>query len=132
MVSAPSGWLASGDGCRVIRRGACSTKGTYLFAGPEEQQAFLSDPHRYAPVLSGRDVVGLVDQGRELPGTRSYGARWNDRIYLFNSQENYERFRLNPTLYESNISRNPVATVRPNYGTSMTARAPAMPGNGAY
>ncbi len=105
---------------------------TYLFAGPEEQQAFLSDPHRYAPVLSGRDVVGLVDQGRELPGTRSYGARWNDRIYLFNSQENYERFRVNPTLYESNISRNPVATVRPNYGTSMTARAPAMPGNGAY
>lgn len=105
---------------------------TYLFAGPEEQQAFLSDPYRYAPVLSGRDVVSLVDQGRELPGTRSYGARWNDRIYLFNSQENYERFRVNPTLYESNISRNPVATVRPNYGTSMTARAPAMPGNGAY
>ncbi|MDD4787646.1 MAG: DUF255 domain-containing protein [Pirellulales bacterium] len=105
---------------------------TYLFAGPEEQQAFLNDPHRYAPVLSGRDVVGLVDEGRELTGTRSYGARWNDRIYLFNSRENYERFRLNPTLYESNISQNPVATVRPNYGTSMTARTPATPGNGAF
>lgn len=105
---------------------------TYLFAGPQEQQAFLRDPNRYAPVLSGQDVVSLVEQGREMPGTRNFGARWNDRVYLFNSQENYEKFRVNPTLYESNISRNPVASTRPNYGTSMTARAPWMPGDRPY
>ena len=74
---------------------------TYLFAGPEEQQAFFSNPNLYAPVLAGNDIVLHVEQQRQMPGVREFGARWRDRVYLFSSRENYEKFQANPTFYEN-------------------------------
>ena len=52
---------------------------TYLFAGPDEQQAFYNNPNYYAPVRSGADVVLQVEQGVEVPGVREFGARWRNR-----------------------------------------------------
>lgn len=76
---------------------------TYLFAGPDEQQAFFSNPNFYAPVLSGNDVVFQVEQGRQVPGLREFGARWRDRVYLFSCRESYDKFQANPTMYENEI-----------------------------
>jgi thioredoxin-related protein/YHS domain-containing protein len=74
---------------------------TYLFAGPDEQQAFFSNPNLYAPVLSGNDIVLHAEQRRQMPGVREFGARWRDRVYLFSSRESFEKFQANPTFYEN-------------------------------
>lgn len=76
---------------------------TYLFAGPEEQQAFFNNPNYYAPVLSGNDIVLQVEQGRQVPGSREFGARWRDRVYLFSSRESYDKFQANPAFYENEV-----------------------------
>jgi len=72
---------------------------TYLFAGLEQQQAFLSDPDRYAPVLSGDDPVLAFDNGRSTPGQRRYGVTYQSRMYLFSSTETRDAFAANPQRY---------------------------------
>jgi protein disulfide-isomerase len=78
---------------------------TYLFAGPAEQQSFLNNPNYYAPVLSGNDVVAHVERGQQVQGVRNFGARWLDRVYLFGSQENFDKFQANPKFYAGEILR---------------------------
>lgn len=72
---------------------------TYLFAGPEQAQRFWADPDRYAPVLSGYDVVVFVEEGRMVPGTRRCGLFVNQQIYLFSNEATRERFERNPRHY---------------------------------
>lgn len=72
---------------------------TYLFAGPEQQQAFLASPDRYAPALSGDDPVAVIDQGRSTPGRRAYGVTYQSRMYLFSSPESRTQFAANPDRY---------------------------------
>jgi hypothetical protein len=64
----------------------------YLFAGPDEQRRFWSDPDRYSPVASGNDVVLAVEQGRPVPGSRKYGAFFENRVYLFSSEASLAKF----------------------------------------
>ena len=71
----------------------------YLFAGQRERQLFLSQPQRYAPVEAGCDVVRLVDEKRSSIGFREHGMTYNDRVYLFDSEESLETFRANPAKY---------------------------------
>lgn len=65
---------------------------TYLFVGAEEQQRFLKNPEPYAPMLSGNDVVAMVEQGQAVPGQRKFGAWYEDRVYLFSSEAAYQKF----------------------------------------
>lgn len=74
------------------RWGAFHQGRTYLFAGPEEQERFLKNPEPYAPVLSGNDVVALVEQGQAVPGQRRFGAWYDDHVYLFSSEAAYQKF----------------------------------------
>lgn len=74
------------------RFGAFHQGRTYLFAGPEEQERFLKNPEPYAPVLSGNDVVALVEQGQAVPGQRRFGAWYDDHVYLFSSEAAYQKF----------------------------------------
>lgn len=76
---------------------------TYLFAGPEQQQAFMATPDRYAPALSGDDPVAVVDQGRSLPGRRAYGVTYQSRMYLFSSPETRAQFAANPERYTAPV-----------------------------
>jgi YHS domain-containing protein len=76
---------------------------TYLFAGPEQQQAFLASPDRYAPALSGDDPVVVVDQRRSTPGRRAYGVTYQSRMYLFSSPETRAQFAANPERYTAPV-----------------------------
>jgi YHS domain-containing protein len=77
---------------------------TYLFAGPEQQQAFLTTPDRYAPALSGDDPVAVVDQGKSLPGRRAFGVTYQSRMYLFSSAETRAQFAANPERYTAPVT----------------------------
>ena len=79
----------------------------YLFAGAEQQKAFLGDPDLYSPVLAGMDVVRLAADGAVVQGTRRYGILFDDdgvgprksRIYLFDSVDSRNRFESDPDSY---------------------------------
>lgn len=72
---------------------------TYLFAGAEQQKAFLADPDSYAPVMSGDDPVLALDAGKSTPGQRRYGVTYQSRTYLFSSTETRDAFAANPQRY---------------------------------
>ncbi len=72
---------------------------TYLFAGPEEQARFAKDPDRYAPVVSGNDVVLATEQGQTVSGMREHGVFFGSRVYLFSSEDTLKKFAENPNLY---------------------------------
>jgi YHS domain-containing protein len=91
---------------------------TYLFAGPEQQQAFLANPDRYAPALSGDDPVLAFDQGRTTPGRRAYGVTYQSRMYLFSSPETKAAFTANPDRYTTNV----VLAERPTASGDATRR----------
>ena len=85
------------------RWGARHRGRTYLFSGLEQQQAFLSDPDRYSPALSGDDPVAAIDGGQTSPGQRRYGVTYQQRIYLFESPETRAAFAANPQRYTSRV-----------------------------
>jgi YHS domain-containing protein/thiol-disulfide isomerase/thioredoxin len=70
----------------------------YFFAGPEEQRRFFADPDRYAPILSGNDVV-LAAEGQVVPGRRQYGVFCMKKVYLFSSEATRAKFEANPGPY---------------------------------
>lgn len=72
---------------------------TYLFATAEQQRAFLADPDRYAPALSGDDPVLAFDAGKSTPGQRRYGVTYQARTYLFATTESRDAFAANPQRY---------------------------------
>ena len=76
---------------------------TYLFAGPEQQRAFLADPDRYAPALSGDDPVLAFEGGRSEPGRRAFGVSYQSRMYLFSSPETRATFTADPDRYTARV-----------------------------
>ncbi|GIX01936.1 MAG: hypothetical protein KatS3mg112_0873 [Thermogutta sp.] len=114
------------------RWGARHEGRTYLFAGPEEQQKFLANPDRYAPVLSGYDVVKLVEGTQLVEGRREHGAWFGGRVYLFSDEESFQKFSADPYRY-INALPQAVARLSQKVGTraagSFTpSAAPGLPG----
>ena len=87
-------WVLGQRAHGVIHRGR-----TYLFADAEKAARFFQDPDRYAPVLSGRDVVLAVGEGRHADGLREHGAFFGDRVYLFSSEQTLQQFENHPNRY---------------------------------
>src|SRR5487761_1171811 len=87
-------WHAGDKRWGAIHRGR-----TYLFADEASQKAFLASPDRYSPVLSGNDPVMRLDHKQDVPGKRQHGAFYNDRIYLFTSEETFQQFDRDPARY---------------------------------
>ncbi|MGW8257398.1 MAG: thioredoxin family protein [Thermoguttaceae bacterium] len=83
-------WVAGDRRWGAIHRGR-----TYLFAGAEEQKRFFTDPDRYAPVLSGNDVVLTVDKGQNVPGLRQHGVKYNNHVFLFANENSLAQFSKN-------------------------------------
>jgi len=108
---------------------------TYLFAGPEQQRCFLAEPDRYAPVLSGNDVVLAVSQGRMVPGHREHGAWYQGRVYLFSSEASFEKFNADPQRYAASIQESGSNLARRPYTApsgDRSGQAPASPYGNRY
>ncbi len=91
-------WVPGDSRWGAIHRGR-----TYLFATPDEQRRFFSDPDRYAPVGSGNDVVLAAEQGQAVPGKREHGVFYGNRIFLFSSEESLAKFTRKPDVYASQV-----------------------------
>jgi len=87
-------WTPGDPRWGVIHRGR-----TYLFSGPDQQRRFLADPDRYAPVLSGNDIVAAVDRGELVPGRREYGVAFGNSVYLFADEAALGVFSRSPRRY---------------------------------
>ncbi len=81
------------------RWGARHRGRTYLFAGPDQQRRFLANPDRYAPMLSGNDVVLAVEQTRTVAGHREHGVFFNERVFLFTTEATLQKFSRDPNRY---------------------------------
>ncbi|TWT96136.1 thioredoxin 2 [Botrimarina colliarenosi] len=92
---------AKGD----VRWGAIHEGRTYLFASQEAQQAFLSKPDAYSPVLAGSDPVAAVDQRQSVPGVREFAVEFEGRFYMFSNEQTLEKFWSNPTAYAQGAQR---------------------------
>jgi thioredoxin-related protein len=81
--------------------GAVHEGRVYLFAGPEQQQQFLANPHVYAPLMAGYDPVRFAETGQLVPGRREFGLYIDEPgpIALFADEAALERFHANSNYY---------------------------------
>jgi YHS domain-containing protein len=96
---------------------------TYLFAGPDEQRRFNERPEEYAPVLSGNDVVKMVDGGQPAAGRREFGAWFMGRMYLFSDESSFQKFEANPGRYAAAIEES-VSNVADRYAAPPASGRP--------
>ena len=94
---------------RAIHRGR-----TYLFTGPEQQRTFFKDPDRYAPVISGNDIVQAMEKGQAVPGKREHGVFYNGHIFLFADEVSLDKFSKNPAFYANQALEAIQASNRPS------------------
>ena len=81
------------------RFGAIHRGRTYLFTSSEEQRSFFKDPDRYAPIISGNDIVQAMEKGQTVPGKREHGVFFNGHIFLFADEATLDKFSKNPAYY---------------------------------
>jgi len=85
------------------RWGAVHRGRTYLFASEEAQRRFLANPDAYSPVIQGNDPVMALDARQMVSGHREHGLLYENRIYLFSSEESLKQFQQNPKRYSAEI-----------------------------
>lgn len=71
----------------------------YRFASVADRDKFLKNPVEYAPQDLGCDPIVLTKEGRAVAGRIQFGAFFDQRLYLFKSQENRELFKKSPLQY---------------------------------
>ena len=91
-------WEAGNPKFGAIHRGML-----YLFTSQAEQQKFLAEPDRYAPMVRGYDPVLALDQNKAVPGSREFGVKCDGRIYLFSCAETRDHFERNTRRYSADI-----------------------------
>lgn len=101
-------WIQGDRRWGVVHRGRI-----YLFIGPEEQKRFYANPDRYAPVISGNDIVFAMEKGQTAPGMREHGVFYNGHIFLFADEANLEKFSKNPAYYANQALEAIQASNRP-------------------
>jgi len=68
----------------------------YLFASEADRTAFLKDPSRYAPQDLGCDPVILTKDQKAVTGSSRFGAFFDNRLYLFTTAANRDKFKAKP------------------------------------
>lgn len=68
----------------------------YYFSGADEAESFQQSPDRYVPQFLGCDPVVVWETDRAVPGDITYGAFYDERLYLFTSDLNRKRFKAKP------------------------------------
>ncbi len=85
-----SEWVEGSESFSVRHRGRI-----YLLSSAQAQTKFLESPDRFAPMLSGFDLVHFLRTGDFADGLREYGCWYRGRVYLFATAENREYFDQN-------------------------------------
>lgn len=91
-------WVKGDAKWGAIHRGR-----TYLFAGQTERDEFLQNPDAFSPVFSGVDPVLALEQGKAVPGTRSFALEYRGHFYMFSSEETLNKFWTNAESYSSGV-----------------------------
>lgn len=84
----------------------------YHCAGVEQQQAFLADRQRYAPLFSGYDPVLAVDEKRLVDGRREHGVYYGEQIILFAAKASRDRFEFQPFQYVGEAAETAVMALQ--------------------
>ncbi len=72
----------------------------YYLSSPEELETFKADADRYAPAWAGLDPLELTLKGEAKPGSVRHAAYFQNRLYLFASEENRQKFVERPADFE--------------------------------
>jgi len=80
----------------------------------ETLETFAKEPAKYAPVAMGEDVVQMVNRQKKIVGQRKFGAWFQDRVYLFSSQESLDTFASRPEFY-AEIALKYETALRPRF-----------------
>jgi protein disulfide-isomerase len=80
----------------------------YHLVSEEALAKFLSEPDRYAPVLSGCDLVEYSKSGKWIDGDCRFGfiEQETGRIFLFSSSLNCQEFAQNCESYSSMVGKS--------------------------
>lgn len=68
----------------------------YLFASSEALQEFNQNAERYCPQFLGCDPIVVWETDRAVSGDIRFGAFYDERLYLFTTDENRRRFKSSP------------------------------------
>lgn len=71
----------------------------YRFAGEAQKAKFRQDPERFIPVNRGNCPVAQVEQAVERPGSPRWGLWFQNRLFVFASDEARHRFLEEPSRY---------------------------------
>jgi thiol-disulfide isomerase/thioredoxin len=71
----------------------------FRFASLEEKEKFSETPRYFAPQLLGCDPVVLLNTDRALPGNTKFCTFFDERLYIFVSEESRKDFKINPMKY---------------------------------
>ena len=71
----------------------------YLMANAAKQQQFLQEPTVYLPALGGDCAVTWMDSKQRVPGTIYHASQFEERLYLFASDERKQEFKADPPSY---------------------------------
>ncbi len=88
-----------------VRFGAIHRGRVYKFVSQEAQQRFLANPDAFSPVIQGNDPVLALDVRQAIPGSREHGLFYQNRIYLFSSEESLKRFQSSPGRYAAEVTQ---------------------------
>ncbi|MDR3232553.1 MAG: DUF255 domain-containing protein [Planctomycetaceae bacterium] len=71
----------------------------FRFSSQEALIAFGKEPLRFIPAAGGEDIVLVVDRNKHVNGSRKFGAWFQNRVFLFSSQETLDAFAARPEYY---------------------------------
>jgi protein disulfide-isomerase len=100
-------WVRGNPRFGVIHAGR-----TYLFVGQTEARRFYDTPERFAPANGGNDVVAMAERSQTVAGRREFGGFYEGRVYLFASEDSYQKFTQDPGRYVGAAVNPSAATVQ--------------------
>ena len=102
-ATAGSAWVKGKPEHAVRHRGR-----VYHLVSEEALAKFLSEPDRFAPVLSGCDLVEYSKSGKWIDGDCRFGfiEQETGRIFLFSSSLNCQEFAQNCESYSSMVGKS--------------------------
>jgi hypothetical protein len=97
-------WILGNPSCAVKHRGR-----VYYCVNEAARQSFLEAPDRFAPVLSGFDIVLFLQTGNLEPGKREFGCWYGlegetEKMFLFKTRESREQFNQERLHYAQSLA----------------------------